>query len=193
MDWGSLFKFVHVSAAIVWIGAGVGLIVLGIAARRATDRDGYIRVIQQVIFLAPRLFVPSSIAAFVSGALTAYFNGWDLTTPSNLWLWLGLIGFAATFVTGNFFIRPRAERVEKIIAAEGVGSDRGYAVSNEVLLIAQFDYLMLFLVVADMVMKPSAADWPLLLAFAIVLIGGVAYFLAPVLRKPAVAPIGATG
>jgi uncharacterized membrane protein len=180
VDWYSLFKFLHVAAAIVWIGAGIGLLVLGIAAKRAQDRQAYVNVIQQVTFLGPRLFVPSAIAALVTGATAA----WLMWSLSYLWIWIGLIGFAATFATGNFLIRPRSEAVAELIAGHGY-SEQARDAADEILTLAKFDYLMLFVVVADMVYKPALNDWPLLLVMVIALAAGGAFFLSPVLRKPA--------
>ena len=43
----------------------------------------------------------------------------------------------------------------------------------------------MFLVVADMVLKPSYTDFPVLAAMVLILIGGAVVFLAPVLRSEA--------
>ena len=177
MDWYTLFKFLHVSAAIIWIGSGFGLVVLGIAAKRSPDRDAYLRVIQQVIFLAPRLFIPSSIAALVFGVLAAWMLGFGM-----LWIWIGLLGFAATFSTGNFLIKPRADKIAAMVAGQAY-SDAAKDLGEEMLAIARFDYLMLFVVVFDMVFKPGWGEWPLLLVMFLVLVGGAAAFLTPVIRK----------
>ena len=184
MDWYTLFKFVHVAAAIIWIGAGFGMVVLGVAAKRAGDRDASLRVIQQVIFMAPRVFMPASIAAFVFGLIVAFLGHWNA-----LWIWLGLIGFAASFVSGNFLIRPRAEQFGMRYSTEG-NSDALNDLGTELLSIAEFDYVVLFVIVADMVYKPSFSDWPLLLVMVIVLAAAGAYFLAPVVRKTMAAPGG---
>lgn len=47
---------------------------------------------------------------------------------------------------------------------------------------------MLFVVVADMVYKPSLNDWPVLIAFVIVLAAAGAYFLLPTVRKASAMP-----
>ena len=38
MDWYSLFKFLRVSAAVIWIGAGFGTVALGATSRPLTIR-----------------------------------------------------------------------------------------------------------------------------------------------------------
>src|ERR1044071_201266 len=109
MDWYSLFKFLHVSAAILWLGGGFALVALGIAADRARDNEAIGRIVDQVIFLTPRLMIPAAVAAFFFGAITAWL-AWSL---SYLWIWIGLIGFASTFLMGLLVLKPRADRSEE--------------------------------------------------------------------------------
>ncbi|HVY20051.1 MAG TPA: DUF2269 family protein [Bauldia sp.] len=177
MDLYLLLKFAHVIAAVLWVGAGVGLCILGIAASAASDRDGFMRIIRNVGFLAPRLFMPASVAAFIFGFAAAWM-GWGF---SMLWVWLGIVGYAATFLTGNFLLRPRAERIGALIARDGV-SDEAFALGNELLQISKFDYVMLFVVIADMVFKPTPTDWPVLAAMGLALAAAAIAFLPPVFR-----------
>ncbi len=177
MDWYSLFKFVHVAAAIIWIGAGFAMVLLAIAARRATDQSEQMRVINQVVFLTPRLFMPASGIVLLAGIIAAAIAPWN-----TLWMWIGVLGFASTFSTGFFLIRPRADAISAMGAAGGL-SEAGRALGDELLAISKFDYIVLFVVVADMVFKPGWGDWPLLLVMLAVLIGGGFAFLTPVIRK----------
>jgi uncharacterized membrane protein len=180
MDIYLFLKFLHVSSAILWIGAGVGLCLLGIAAETRSDRDQFMRIIGNVGFLAPRLFMPASIAAFVFGFGAAWM-GWGF---SMLWVWIGIVGYAATFTTGNFFLKPRAERIGALIAKNGV-TDEAFALGHELLQISKFDYVMLFVVVADMVFKPVAGDWLVLaLMAASVIVAGVTFLGPFALRGP---------
>ena len=61
------------------------------------------------------------------------------------------------------------------------------ATSREILTIAKFDSVLLFVVIADMVLKPEGNDWAVLVVMAIVLLVAAAVWLTPVFRKPAVA------
>jgi hypothetical protein len=62
------------------------------------------------------------------------------------------------------------------------------ASARELLAVVKFDFVMLFVVVADMVFKQAVNDWPVLVAFAIVLLAGAAFFLAPIQRGKERAP-----
>jgi uncharacterized membrane protein len=178
MDAYTLIKFLHVSSAIVWIGAVCALVFLGVAADRQSDRDGFMRIMRHIIYMAPRYFVPTSLIAFVLGFVDAWL-AWGFST---LWVWLGIIGFAASSAAGNLVLRPRAEKIARMMAVEG-NSDAAVAMGRELLLVAKFDLVLLFLVVADMVFKPMPSDWLVLALMAVVLIAGAAAFLTPVLRR----------
>ena len=180
MDWYSIFKFLHVAAAVCWVGGGVVLMYLGILAARAKDEDAQMTVIKQTAGLAMNWFIPASLSTVIFGAVAAtLYNLWG-----EAWVILGLLGFVATFCTGNFVIRPTADA---IAAAESAGKrDVAVAHGGKLMQVAKFDYVMLFTVIADMVLKPAWSDIVLLIVMAVVLAAGAALFLLPALRqKPA--------
>jgi uncharacterized membrane protein len=176
MGWYELCKFLHVAASIIWLGAGFGLVILGMRAERQKDNAEYGRIIESVVYLAPRVFVLASLAVLVLGIIMTLMV-WGF---AQLWIVIGLIGFAATFITGNFLLRPRAERIAALIAKEGY-SDEVVRQGSDLLSISKFDYVMLFVVVADMVYRPTLADPVVLLVMAAALVAGGLYFLRPVL------------
>jgi len=182
MDWYSIFKFLHVAAAVCWVGGGVVLMFLGVVASRAKDENAQMTVIKQTAGLATNWFIPTSMGTLIFGIVTATVGGmWD-----DAWVILGLLGFAATFSTGFFIIRPAADA---IAAAETAGKrDVALANAGKLLQVARFDYVMLFTVIADMVFKPLWSDVVLLVIMALVLAAGFAVFLLPALQqKPAAA------
>lgn len=178
MDFYSVVNFLHVVAAILWLGGGFSLVFLGIMAERTRDEAAMMTVIRQVASLSLTFFIPASLATVLFG-LVAAFASWGF---SFLWIWIGLAGFAATFVTGNFFLKPRAEQITKL---EATGAhDKAVGLGREILSLAKFDYTMLFVVVADMVFRPQWSNWLLLLIMVAVLVGAGYLYLLPVVRKP---------
>lgn len=174
MDLYLLFKFLHVASAVIWVGAGFVMLILGVAADRTTNKDDFLRVIGQLVYLTPRLFIPSSLAVLVLGVIAAFFSyGFD-----SLWIALGFIGWASTFSTGLFLIKPRSDRIAAMTSRGGV-SDQAIATGRELLQISKFDYVMLFTVIADMVFKPTAGDWLVLLLMAVAIVAGAVAFLLP--------------
>ena len=178
----NIFKYLHVISAICWLGGGAVLVFVAIMAGRAKDTESQMTAVKITASLATRWFVPASLATVIFGLIVATIgNRW-----SEGWVILGLLGFAATFVTGNFLIRPTADGIAK---AESEGRrEAAVAGGAKLLNIAKFDYVMLFTVVFDMVVKPGWGDIWLLALMAIVLIIGAVLFLLPAMSaKPAMA------
>lgn len=181
MDWYAIFKFLHVVAAVCWVGGGVILMYQGFLAGRANNDDAQMTVIKQTAGLAMNWFIPASLATVIFGAVTATLgNSW-----SDAWVILGLVGFAATFCTGNFVIKPLAEVIAK---ADGEGRRaEALAGGRKMLQVAKFDYVMLFTVIADMVFKPQWSDLVTLIVMAVVIAAGFAVFLLPALLQKSAA------
>lgn len=165
MDFYLFAKFLHILSAAVWIGGGIAMIMLGIAAARARDDDRLVRVVLQVVWLAERLFIPASVLTVTFGVVMVFLAH----SFRELWILLGLAGFAATFVTGVFIIKPMAEKVAAIAAAEGA-SPGAAALGRRILRTSVFDYVAIVLVAAVMVLKPAADDVGLLLAMGAILV-----------------------
>jgi len=182
VDWYSIFKFLHVASAVCWVGGGVILMYQGLLAGRAKDTDAQMVVIKQTAGLAMTWFIPASLSTVVFGVITATLGSmWG-----QAWVILGLLGFVATLCTGNFVIRPAADEIAR---NETAGKrDLAVAYGQKLLQVAKFDYVMLFTVIADMVLKPAWSDVLLLVVMAVVLAAGAALFLLPALNaKPAAA------
>ena len=185
MDVYSLLKFLHVACVIMWLGAGLCLVFLGIVADLQGDKEGFGRVLQHVIFMSPRVFIPTSLAALVFGA-TAAFLDWGF---GNLWIVLGLVGFVVTFLTGILILAPSSAKITAMIAREGF-SEAVVVSGRELLNHAKFDFVVLFAVVFDMVLKPTLSDWPALAVMVVALIVGAVVFLMPGMVRARV-PAGA--
>ncbi|HWA20227.1 MAG TPA: DUF2269 family protein [Devosia sp.] len=180
----TLFKFLHIAGAMAWIGGGVTLFALSMFAMGRKDEAGMLEVLKHVGVLATRWFVPASLITLVCGLVMAFVgNLW-----SEAWVVLGLVGFAATFVTGHFGLRPFAEKIFRRASSGDISG--AVAEGRGMLQVSKFDYTMLFLIVADMVLKPQWNDFTVLAGFSTVLVAAVITFLGPLLwaeRTPSAA------
>ena len=147
----SVLKTVHVLLAITWVGGGTILVTLIARARRATDYDRLATLIQEIGFVGPRIFAPAGGLLVITGIWMVQNAG----VPWKLWVILGLVGWGATFVTGNFFLSPQGKKLEASLAEEGPEGPRSVALMGTLLNVARVDVLVLTLVVIDMVIKPG--------------------------------------
>lgn len=171
-----ILLFGHITTAILWVGAGVSLVVVALLAERKDDDGGLRTSLDVANRLGNVYFLPISALVIVFGlGLVAESDAWSF---SQLWIVLGLVGYALTFLTGLLVIKPRAERIGKMIeAARGEMTPEALFEGRKLLTLARIDYIVLLLVVLDMVVKPTGDDVALLVVMAAILVAGVAYVL----------------
>jgi uncharacterized membrane protein len=174
-----LLLFVHILASIVWIGAGFLSLVLASTYDRESDEVAIKRFLHDQEWLTMRLFIPASLTVVIFGiALVIESDAWSF---DQLWIVLGLIGYAATFVTGLFFIKPASERIAGEMEAQGGRlSPRLRADIRKLIVTARVDYVTFALVVFDMVAKPTGDDAGVLVAMGLILAIGIAYIVVSV-------------
>ena len=175
MSFYELLLLIHIIAAVSWVGAGFLLLVLGLKADRTDDEAGIQRILEDNAWLATRLFIPASLTVFVAGVLLMVEGslGFD-----QLWIVLGLVGYFATFVTGIAVFKPRGDRIAEMIARDGGMTPVSLAEARQLLALARIDYVVLFLVIADMVLKPTGDDVGLLIGMAAVFVVGLGFAIS---------------
>jgi uncharacterized membrane protein len=149
--WYAVFKVVHVAGAVFWVGGGLTLTVLALAAERASDPREMALIAKQAAFIGERFFAPAGLIVFAMGlAMVTNLNlDWG-----QFWIVAGLVGYALTFLTGLLVLGPKAKRIGKLLETKGPEAAETQAAIRRILLLARFDEGVLLLVVADMVLKP---------------------------------------
>jgi hypothetical protein len=169
MDWYSIVKFLHVGSATLWVGGGFALMLLAVRAQRAGNIDGVLQAMRATGELGNRFFAPMSMLTLLFGLIMCGF--W--VGFSDLWVLIGLVGYATTFCIGMFIFKPTADRMAGMIAKHGVTS-AALAQGQRILSAAHFDYSVMLVIIADMVLKPTVNDIAILGGMALVLATGVA-------------------
>jgi uncharacterized membrane protein len=184
MDLYTFFKLLHVISAIAWVGGGLTLLASAIFNVRDHGPAESIRTAQTIGSLAMRWFLPASGLTLVSGVIAAFLGSlWG-----EAWVILGLMGFAATFLTGHFILRVKAIRMGELMK-EG-REEEAVAEGLALLRVSKFDYAVILVVVADMVLKPVWTDFVTLGLFAVVVVGAAAYVVLIEPYRPRPAPAG---
>jgi uncharacterized membrane protein len=147
-DW---LKFLHVVAAMVWVGGVVMLAVLVTRVLRDGDRDALQRFVGGLRVIGPLVLAPATVALFALGIwLVLDSAAWDF---GQLWIQLALGLFAAVFLIGA------AHQSRTAIAAQRA-TERGDAdeAARQLRRWARGMGLILVLLIAatwDMVIKPG--------------------------------------
>ena len=149
--WYAVFRAVHVTVAVFWVGGGLLLTVLGLRAERAKDPNEMATIARQAAFVGEKLFAPAGLIVLLMGIAMMINIDWGWST---FWVVAGLVGYAATFATGIGVLSPLAKKVDRSIAELGPAAPETQAAIQRILLVARFDVAVLLLVVVDMVTKP---------------------------------------
>ena len=150
-NWFAVFKLIHVSVAVFWVGGGLLLTVLAMRAERAGSPEEIATIARQAAYAGEKLFAPAGLVVLAMG-ITMVINqhiGFGTT-----WVDIGLVGYAITFTTGIAVLAPLARTITTLTDTVGASAPETQAVIARILVIARIDVAVLLLVVADMLMKP---------------------------------------
>jgi uncharacterized membrane protein len=170
--------FVHVAAAVVWVGgaAMLQLMALRLAKNDAAALADFFGGVEKV---GNRALVPASLIAVLTGFGLVWES--DFWTLGDDWIVIGLVLFAITFLAGATFFGPESGRINKLIQAEGAVAAEPRM--RRMLVLTRIDLIILFLIIFDMTVKPSFSDgWTII--GALLVAAGLAFaFSAPTLRS----------
>lgn len=153
MTWFSFLLFVHVSLAVIWVGGGLMMQFFGIRASMSGDPSRLAALGADVKWIADRVFIPSSLLAFVTGVLLVIES--DFYGFGDDWIVIALALYATTFLAGLLFLGPEAARAGKLMAE---GSPAAGPRMTRLLMFARLDLVLLFLMIYVMTVKPDLGD-----------------------------------
>lgn len=154
MEAYSLYKFLHVASAVIWVGSGVGLFVLTLRMNRIGDRPGVLAIGRHAGALGKILFMPAALSTLIWGVLMVLTT--DTLGFSTTWIVIGLIGTVVSIIIGVGFITPTGARIEEVVQQGGPDSPAVDDLVARLLTINAIDLLILFGVIWAMVVKPGA-------------------------------------
>jgi len=150
-NWYAIFRVVHVSVAVFWVGGGILLTVLGLKAEMSDDPNEIALLARWAAWTGERLFAPAGGVVLVMGIAMMINTNWGW---GKFWVVAGLVGYALTMAIGTGVLSPQAKRIAELSETKGAADPETQAAIRRILVIARFDVAVLVLVVADMVTKP---------------------------------------
>ena len=144
--------YLHIFAAMVWLGGSFYFHYKFTQLRRANDTAGLLAVGRETEATGTKVFAPAAGIVLVMGILMVAFGPYGF----DLWIVLALVGYAVTFATGMFFIGPTSAKLAAAAEQQGIDSPEVASQMSRLLTIARLDYVVLLLILADMVFKPGA-------------------------------------
>jgi uncharacterized membrane protein len=172
MTWFEFLLFLHVAAAIIWVGGGLMMQFFGVRASMSGDPRRLAELGQDIQWIANRVFIPASLGAFLTGILLVVES--DFYGFGDDWIVMGLLLYATTFLAGILFLGPESGRVGELMRA---GSPEAGPRAMRLIMHARLDLVLLFGIVYVMTVKPEIDDSAFLEGLlAAALAGGLIYW-----------------
>jgi uncharacterized membrane protein len=145
-------KFGHILGAMIWIGGGLMLSLLGMRARQSEDPHFVREFVQTLSYVGLRVLMPAVIAVLVFGVwMVLAFLAWQFT---QLWILLALGAFAIAFVIGAVYLSRIALALDKLTAMD-FDLETARDLLNRWIVGYQIVLIVLIFAVWDMVFKPG--------------------------------------
>jgi hypothetical protein len=178
IDFYTIAKFLHVMAALAWAGGGFTMLAQTVLSIREKGEMATIRTAAGSVSRGRYWFRPAVFATFIFGAVTTTLGGlWG-----EAWIILALCGYVATMITGVVFFERKGAEMGKLMM-EGREAE-ALPIGRLILRVNKFDYTVMGLIIADMVIKPAWSDYLTLGTGAAILLAAAVVFLLAPQRRP---------
>jgi uncharacterized membrane protein len=105
--------FLHVLAAMVWLGGLLALSVFGGRALRDDDAQAIGRFVASLRAIGPFLLAPAAAIVVLAGIwMTVKSPGWDFGQP---WIWFAMALVAAAVIIGGAFLSTSAVAAQRAL------------------------------------------------------------------------------
>jgi uncharacterized membrane protein len=151
VDGYGLIKYIHVLAAIVWVGGAFTLQLIAIRASHSDDPADLPRFGAWAESVGSRAFLPASLILFIAG-LIMVMQRWAF---SDLWVSISMLLWIASALTGALYLGPRSKKVGELFATEGPTSPGAVAGMQRLFLISRLELVSFAIIVFLMVVKPA--------------------------------------
>ncbi|NDV02165.1 DUF2269 family protein [Pseudoroseicyclus tamaricis] len=166
MDAYVLLKFIHVVAAMLWVGGG--LTFLALSAVLGRDIAGQMALVR-IMGRLGAVMMPASLAVLLSGGVLVWLGEWGFEA----WVAVALVSAGASFVLGGAVLKPALDRALPLVEA---GDASGLASATPALWRAgRIEQGLHIVTVAMMVIKPEWADLHLIVAFVALVAAAVIF------------------
>ena len=145
-------KYIHILAAMVWVGGAFFTQMLAIKVTRSGDTADLARTGRDLAIVGGRVFPLASIILLIAGILMV-LQRWSF---SQAWVAVALVLWVVSLLAGVLYIGPRAAAVGKQFAAEGPSSVAARAGMARLFLVSRLELVSFAVIVFLMVFKPGA-------------------------------------
>lgn len=151
-DLYTTLKFIHVAAAVAWVGGGLALTMLAAQVRSTGSGEEIAALMERIEWFGKRMFAPLSGVVLLMGLGMAYIGG-ILSAP---WVSAGFLGIFVSAGIGMGFLTPKVAQLKALVEQHGGDHPEVRRLGERILLVSRIDMVILMLIIAVMVFKPGA-------------------------------------
>jgi uncharacterized membrane protein len=151
VTWYQFWLFVHVIAAIAWVGGAGAIQVFGALTKRAADPAKTAFFVGNVSWTVMRVFLPASALVLVAGIGLTETGNWDWGEP---FIFLGLVLWAVVSLVAFGYLGRAMAKAGAQLAAEGPSPGLALRLRNLVWL-SRALLVVLVTIVFLMTVKPG--------------------------------------
>ena len=147
----NVYKALHVTAILIWVGGDLTLTTLGIVFERRRDGSALAELGKMGAWIGTRVYTPALFAAFAFGVALIQKGGlgWGA-----FWIDFAIAGWAVAACVGIGFVGPELGRIDKAAQQFGPDSAEVGRRVKRLFTIFRFDTALLVLIAIDMTAKP---------------------------------------
>jgi uncharacterized membrane protein len=147
----TLFKFLHIVSAIVWIGGVSTLSLLNFRLSRLNQPQALQALSRESNFYGRAVVGPAAALTLIAGIVTATQMG---VSFSSLWITWGFTAIFCSFILGATLTRITTNKLNKLSQLSTATTQQVSAVQNRLAVLNILDVLLLLSTVGAMVFKP---------------------------------------
>ena len=151
MTWYELWLFLHITAAMVWIGGAVAIQVFGVLTKRAADPAKTAFFARNVSLTVMRVFLPAAVVVLLAGIGLVENGSWDWSEPFVAW---GLVLWAVVALVAFGYLARALGRAGEQLELERPSPALGLRLRNLVWL-SRGLLAVLVVIVFLMTVKPG--------------------------------------
>jgi uncharacterized membrane protein len=146
-----LLKYIHIVAAIAWVGGGLFAQLLALRAQRSNDPSDLPRLGYLFEYFGLRYFLPASVTLFVAGLLMTA----QRFEFREAWISISMALWFVSVLLGALYIGPRSKRVAELYEQQGPTSVAARSLMSRLFLVSRLELVGFAVIVALMVFKPG--------------------------------------
>jgi uncharacterized membrane protein len=145
-------KVIHVLSVISWFGGAIALRMLTVRISATESRDTLAGYLRSADHYAPRFLGGGSALVLLSGIAMVIVGHIGFKTP---WVGIGFAGIVIHIFVGAWQLPKTANALEKLASAAGTTDAQLAAGRSRFVTVSTIYLIMLAVIVADMVVKPT--------------------------------------